>query len=115
VKKWKCVLSIPGDTMYLRAQTAAAKAAADDLGVELQVVSADMDAVAQGQQLLRFVQSQTAPKLDGIILEPVSAAGLPRVAEAAVAAGIAWTVSNAQVEYLGTLRKTAKVPVFLVA
>ena len=115
MKKWKCVLAIPGDTMYLHAQTAAAKATADLLGVELQVVSAEMDAVGQGQQVLKFVQAPTELRPDGILLEPVSAAGLPRVAEAAVAAGIAWVVSNAQVEYLGELRKKAKAPVFLVS
>jgi len=115
VKKWRCVLSIPGDSMYLREQTAAAKATADRLGVELDVVSADMDPVAQGQQLLRFIQSQPGSRPDGILLEPVSAAGLPRVAEAAVAAGIGWLVSNAQVEYLAMLRRKARVPVFLVS
>ena len=111
----RCVLSIPGDTMYLRAQTTAAQSAAARLSVELQVVSADMDPVAQGQQLLNLVQSRTAPRLDGILLEPVSAAGLPRVAETAVAAGIGWVVSNAQVEYLGALRKNAKAPVFQIS
>lgn len=115
MKKWRCVLSIPGDTLYLRAQTAAANAAAERLSVELQVVSAEMDAVAQGQKLLEFVQSRSEPRLDAILLEPVSANGLPRVAEAAVAAGIAWVISNADVDYLGTLRSKAKVPVFLVS
>jgi ribose transport system substrate-binding protein len=115
VKKWKCVLSIPGDAIYLREQVAVAKTAAERLGVELQVVDAEMDPVNQGQQLLRFVQSPPAERPDGILLEPVSAAGLPRVAEAAVAAGIGWLVSNAQVEYLGTLRRNAKTPVFLVS
>jgi ABC-type sugar transport system substrate-binding protein len=115
MKKWRYVLSIPGDSMYLREQTAAAKATAERLGVELEIVSADMDPVAQGQQLLKFIQSQPALRPDGILLEPVSAAGLPRVAEAAVAAGIGWMVSNAQVEYLATLRQKAKAPVFLVS
>lgn len=114
MKKWKCVLSLPGDNMYLREQMVAAKAAADRLGAELQVVNAQMDPVLQSQQLLEFVQSRTA-RPDAILIEPVSATGLPRVAEAAVAAGIAWVVSNAQVEYLGALRKNAKVPVFLVS
>ena len=111
----KYVLSVPGDTMYLRAQTAAAKAVADRLEVQLEVVSAEMDPVAQGQQLLTLVQSRTSAGLDGILVEPVSAVGLPRVAEAAVAAGIAWVVSNAQVDYVSTLRKSSKVPVFVVS
>lgn len=115
MKKWKYVLSIPGDTMYLRAQTAEAQSAADRLGVELEVVTADMDSVTQGQQLLDLIQSRTSPRLDGILVEPVSAAGLPRVAEAAVHAGIAWVVSNAQVDYVGALRRNAKVPVFQIS
>lgn len=114
VKKLKFVLSVPGDNMYLREQIALAKATAERLGAELQVLSADMDPVAQSQQLLEHVQSKTE-RPDGIFLEPVNATGLPRVAEAAVAAGIGWVVSNAQVEYLGTLRRTAKTPVFQVS
>ena len=115
MRKWRCVLSIPGDTLYLRAQTAAAHEVAERLSVNLQVVSADMDAVAQGQKLLEFVQSRSEPRLDAILLEPVNATGLPRVAEAAVAAGIGWVVSNAQVDYLGSLRSKGTVPVFLVS
>ena len=115
MKKRRFVLSIPGDTLYLRAQTAAATEAAQRLSVELQVVSAGMDAVAQGQRLLEFVQAGSELRPDGILLEPVNATGLPRVAEAAVAAGIGWVVSNAQVEYLGALRSKAKAPVFLLS
>jgi ABC-type sugar transport system substrate-binding protein len=115
VKKLNCVLSIPGDAIYLREQVAIAKTTADRLGVELQVVDAEMDPVNQGQQLLKFVQAPAAERPQGILLEPVSAAGLPRVAEAAVAAGIGWLVSNAQVDYLGTLRKNAKAPLFQVS
>ena len=115
MKKLNCVLSIPGDAIYLREQVAIAKTTADRLGVELQVVDAEMDPVNQGQQLLKFVQGPAAERPQGILLEPVSAAGLPRVAEAAVAAGIGWLVSNAQVDYLPTLRKNAKAPVFQVS
>ncbi len=109
------VLSLPGDALYLREQATAAKAVAVRLGVGLQVVSAQMDPVLQSQQLLDVVHSRGASRTDAILLEPVSASGLPRVAEAAVAAGIGWAVSNALVEYLGTLRKNAKAPVFLVS
>jgi ribose transport system substrate-binding protein len=114
MKKLKFVLSVPGDTMYLRAQTAAAQATADRLGVELEIVSAKMDSVAQGQDLVNSVHSKTS-RPDGILVEPVSAAGLPRVAEAAVAAGIGWVVSNAHVDYIGALRKNPKVPVFQIS
>jgi len=115
VKKWHCVLSVPGDNMYLREQTAAAKAVADRLGVDLQVLNAQMDSLAQSEQLLSLVQAPAGQRPDAILLEPVSASGLRRVAEAAIAAGIGWMVSNAQVEYLADLRKVAKSPVFLVS
>ena len=115
MKKFRFILSVPGDTMYLRAQTAAAQATASRLGAELEVQIAQMDAVGQGQQLLNLVQSRTESHPDAIIVEPVSAAGLPRVAEAAVAAGIAWVVSNAHVDYIGALRRNAKVPVFQIS
>ena len=114
MRKLKFVLSVPGDTMYLRAQTSAAQATADRLGVELEIVSAQMDSVAQGQDLVNSVHSKTS-RPDGILVEPVSAAGLPRVAEAAVAAGIGWVVSNAHVDYIGALRKNPKVPVFQIS
>jgi ribose transport system substrate-binding protein len=114
MKTLKFVLSVPGDTMYLRAQTAAAQATADRLGVNLEIVSAQMDSVAQGQDLVNSVHSKTS-RPDGILVEPVSAAGLPRVAEAAVAAGIGWVVSNAHVDYIGALRKNPKVPVFQIS
>jgi ribose transport system substrate-binding protein len=115
VKKSKFVLALPGDNMYLREQTLVAKATTDRLGVELEVINAQMDPVLQSQQLLKFVQATPESRPDGILIEPVSATGLPRVAEAAVAAGIGWVVSNAQVDYLSTLRVSAKVPVFLVS
>jgi len=114
VGKLKFVLSVPGETMYLRAQTAAAQAVADRLGVELEILSAQMDAVGQGQQLLNLVQSSRS-RPNGIIVEPVSAAGLPRVAEAAVAAGIAWVLSNAHADYIGALRKKARASVFQIS
>ena len=101
--------------MYVRAQTAAAQSAADRASVELEVINASMDAVAQGQQLLDVVLSKKLPRPAGILVEPVSAAGLPRVAQAAVAAGIAWVISNAHVDYLDSVRRNAKVPVFQIS
>ncbi|MDE3169096.1 MAG: substrate-binding domain-containing protein [Acidobacteriota bacterium] len=115
MKRHRFVLSVPGDTMYLRAQVDAAKAAADRAGAKLEVLDAQMDAVTQGQQLLRLVQTRPEARPDAILVEPVGASGLPRVAEAAVAAGIAWVVSNGKVDYVGLLRKSAKVPVFVVS
>lgn len=115
MKKMKCVYAIPGDNLYLREQTSAAEAAASRLGMELRVIAAEMDPILQSQQLLSLVQGNEAERPDVILIEPVNATGLPRVAEAAVAAGIAWVVSNAQVDYITKLRRTAKAPVFVVS
>jgi ABC-type sugar transport system substrate-binding protein len=115
LKKSKCIYAIPGDNLYLREQTAAAEAAAGRLGMEVQVISGEMDPILQSQQLLSLVQAKEADRPDAILIEPVNATGLPRVAEAAVAAGIAWVVSNAQVDYIPRLRRNAKAPVFVVS
>jgi len=114
MKKLSIVVSLPGENNYLREQEAAAKAAAQRLGLDLQVINAKSDPVTQSQQVLEIVQSQTA-RPDAVIVEPVNNQGLPRVAEAAVAAGIGWVVSNASVDYLEPLRKTAKAPLFAVS
>jgi ABC-type sugar transport system substrate-binding protein len=114
MKKLSIVVSLPGENNYLREQESAAKAAAQRLGLELRVMNARSDPVTQSQQLLEIMQSQfTRP--DAVIVEPVNNQGLPRVAEAAVAAGVGWVVSNARVDYLEPLRQTAKAPVFTVS
>lgn len=115
MKSLKVVVALPGENNYLREQEGAAKETARRLGVELTLLNANSDAVTQSQQLLEIVQSESSPRPDAIIVEPVTAIGLPRVAEAAVAVGVAWVVSNAEVSYLDRLRKTSKVPVFAVS
>jgi ABC-type sugar transport system substrate-binding protein len=114
MKRLRILLSLPGENNYLRQQEAAAKATAQRLGVDLTVINARSDPVTQSQQVLESVQARSALP-DGIIVEPVNIQGLPRVAEAAVAAGIGWVISNARVEYVEALRKTAKAPVFIVS
>src|SRR5579864_7177567 len=110
MKRLNVVVSLPGDNNYLREQASAAKATALRFDMELQVINAKSDPVMQSQQLLEIIQSKSA-RPDAILVEPVNNQGLPRVAEAAVAAGIGWVVSNARVDYLEPLRKTAKAPV----
>ncbi|MGZ4844294.1 MAG: sugar ABC transporter substrate-binding protein [Candidatus Angelobacter sp.] len=114
MKRLSIVISLPGENNYLREQEAVAKTTAQRLGLDLQVINAKSDPITQSQQVLELVQSKSA-RPDAVIVEPVNNQGLPRVAEAAVAAGIAWVVSNARVDYLELLRKTAKAPVFAVS
>jgi len=113
MKKLSIVISLPGENNYLREQEAAAKTTAQRLGLDLRIINAKSDPVTQSQQLLEIVQSASRP--DAIVVEPVNNQGLPRVAEAAVAAGIGWVISNALVDYLEALRKKAKAPIFGVS
>jgi ABC-type sugar transport system substrate-binding protein len=114
MKRLSIVISLPGENNYLREQEAVAKTSAQRLGIDLQVINAKSDAITQSQQVLEVVQAHSG-RPDGVIVEPVNNQGLPRVAEAAVAAGIGWVVSNARVDYMEPLRKIAKAPVFAVS
>jgi ABC-type sugar transport system substrate-binding protein len=114
MKQLDVVVSLPGDNKYLREQALVAQASAQRLGMKLRIINAGSDPVVQSQQLLEIIQS-SRERPDAIIIEPVNETGLPRVAEAAVHAGIAWIVSNARVDYLEALRTTARTPIFSVS
>jgi ABC-type sugar transport system substrate-binding protein len=109
------VVSLPNDNKYQHEQAVVARATALRLGVEVDLFHASDDVISQGQQLLSVIQAEPSSRPDAIIVEPVSGAGLERVARAAVAAGIAWIVSNFNVEYLVELRNVSSVPVFVVS
>lgn len=113
--KIRLLVSLPGDSNYLREQATVAKTTAARLGVDLQMLNANSDPITQSQQLLRVIQSSSELRPDGIIVEPVSDSGMSQVAGAAVAAGIAWVISNARVDYIQALRRTSKVPVFAIS
>jgi ribose transport system substrate-binding protein len=102
------------DNDYQIEQAVAAEETARRLGVNIQIIYAENDAVLQSTQLLKIIQSGSAPHPDGIIFEPVGGTGLPQVAAAAAAAGIGWVVLNRDVDYLTELRKTSRVPMFEV-
>ena len=72
------------DNDYQAEQALAAERAARRLGVSIEIVYADNDAVSQSQQILKRLQaSERRP--DAIILEPVSVTAMPQVARAALA------------------------------
>ncbi len=114
MKKVRIVVSLPNDNAYQHEQGVVAKATGEQLGLELQVIHANDDSITQSQQLLEVIQSRPENRPSAFLVEPVTAAGLRRVAEEAVAAGIGWVISNSDVDYLGQLRKSTKVPVFTV-
>jgi ABC-type sugar transport system substrate-binding protein len=78
------------------------------------VIHAHDDSITQSQQLLEIIQSNSAEMPNAFLVEPVTATGLRRVAEVAVAKGIAWVISNSEVDYVKQLRKSPQVPVFTV-
>ncbi len=114
MNKWKVLLSLITESNdYQQEQASLAALTAQRLGMDLQTIYADNDAIVQSQQLLRAVQSKTGHP-DAIIFEPVGT-GLAVVAKAAVSAGIAWVIMNRNVDYLPALRQLNKAPCFEVS
>src|SRR5215469_15407623 len=115
MKKLKFVVSLTNcENDYQIEQATSAHAASQRLGLYLELLYAENDAILQSQQLLNVIQSRSAPRPDGLIFEPVGGTALLQVAKAAVSAGIGWAVLNREVEYLTELRRTFKVPLFSV-
>lgn len=101
------------DNDYQRENAAAAEHAAVKLGMKVEIIYADNDAITQSQQLLQVIQSKPEKRPHAIAFEPVGTA-LPQVAAAAVKANIGWVVLNRDAEYLSEVRRGATAPVFLV-
>jgi ribose transport system substrate-binding protein len=115
MKKLRFVVSlITDDNDYQRQQASAAQEAAARLGVDLKTLFAGSDAIHQSQQLLDIVQARDSG-VNGILVEPASRTAFPKVAQAAVSAGIAWVVINADADYLRELRSGSTIPAFTVS
>jgi ribose transport system substrate-binding protein len=98
------------DNDYQQEQAAAAEKAGRRLGVDVNVIHANNDPLAQSQQLLHYVQDSSVARPDAIIFEPAGGTAFPQVARAAAAAGIGWVVLNSDVDYILELRRQYKVP-----
>lgn len=103
------------DNDYQQEQAAAAEKAGRRFGVDVKIVHAGNDALAQSQQLLHYVQDSGVARPDAIMFEPSGGTAFPQVARAAVAAGIGWVVMNHEVDYIAELRRGSKVPVFAIS
>ena len=116
MKRLTFVVSLTNnDNDYQQEQAAAAEKAARRLGVDVKIIHADNDALAQSQQLLHFVQDASVVRPDAIMFEPAGGTAFPQVARAAAAAGIGWVVLNHDVDYIHELRRTYKVPGFAIS
>src|ERR1700724_432074 len=100
------------DNDYQQEQAAAAEKAGRRLGVDVKIIHASNDALAQSQQLLHYVQDSAVARPDAIMFEPAGGTAFPQVARAAAAAGIGWVVLNHEVELVSELRRLLKGAVF---
>jgi ribose transport system substrate-binding protein len=115
VKKLRFLVSlITKDNDFQLQQAASAETAARDLGIDLEIVYADGDTITQSTQALKAIQAQPGLQPDGIIVEPAGGTGLPQVAKAAIEAGIAWGLVNHDAGYVAELRRSSKIPIFIV-
>ncbi len=115
MKKLRFVVSLTtDDNDYQQEQATSAVEAAARQGVDIELLYAENDAILQSQQLLKVIQASPESRPNGIIFEPVGGTAMPQVAKAAAAAGIGWVVLNREVEYLADLRRSFKVPIFLI-
>ncbi len=116
MKRLSFVVSLTNnENDYQQEQAAAAEKAGRRLGVDVKLIHADNDALAQSQQLLHFVQGPATSRPDAIMFEPAGGTAFPQVARAAVAAGIGWVVLNHEVDYLQELRRAYKIPMFAIS
>jgi len=98
---------------YQAEQAVAVAEMATRLGIKVQIIYADNDAVNQTQQLIKIIQDP-AQRPTAILVEPVGT-GMAQVAKAAVAAGIGWGIINSDPDYIAELRQGGAVPVFSVS
>src|SRR5262245_46973423 len=101
---------ITEDNDFQLFQAADARQEAARLGLELEVIFAEGNAIQQIQQLFRQIHSSQRPF--ALIVEPVVDEGMERVARNATDAGIGWIVLNRRAPYLPELMtRRLKLPV----
>ena len=116
MKKLRFLISLHScENDFQVAQAQCAEDTASKLGIDVEIIFAENDAVHQSTQLLKAIQSQKESRPDAIVLEPVGGTAMPQVARAASAARIGWAILNRRPEYLAELRTQATAPIFAVS
>lgn len=116
MKRPRIVVSLTtNDNDYQIEQAAAAEQAARRLGVDVEILYANNDAIQQSQQILKIVQAPKNFLPDAIVFEPVGGTALPQAARAAAAANIGWVVLNREAEYMTELRRITRAPIFSIS
>ena len=90
---------------FQRMQAADARSAAARLGLDVDVVFAENNAVLQIQQLFQRVHAPPDERPAALVVESVAGDGLERVARNAARAEIGWVLLNWSLAYLEALRK----------
>lgn len=91
----KVVVSLLTDKQeYQRLQAEDARAAGVRNGLEVEILWADGNPVAQLQQVFQRVNAPAGSRPAAILVEPAAAAGLEGAGRAAAAAGVGWVLLN---------------------
>jgi ribose transport system substrate-binding protein len=98
---------------YQTEQAAAAKHAAQDSAVDLEIIQTEHDPIGQSQEIFKLLYYPPEKRPNGILFEPV---GTPivKAAELAASSGVGWVVLNREVDYLNDLRRRYSTPLFSV-
>jgi ribose transport system substrate-binding protein len=116
MRRLKFLISLmTNENDYQLEQAHSAELAATKLGVDIQILYAENDAITQSTQILRAIQVEPKDRPDAIVFEPVGGTALPQVAQAAVNANIGWALLNRDAPYIRDFRRTAKSPIFGVS
>jgi ribose transport system substrate-binding protein len=114
MKKFRITLLVVENNDYQTEQVISAQAAANRLGIQLQVIHTEHDAIVQGDQVLKLLQCEAGQRPDGILFEPVGTP-LAQAAKLAASIGVGWVVLNREsVDYLSNLRQHCSAPMFSV-
>lgn len=109
----KVVVSLITDQNDFQVEQAEdARRTAAELGLDIEVVFAEGNAVFQINQLFRFIHAPADRRPVALIVEPVSDAGMKRAAQNAVKAGIGWILLNRSAPHVAELnREFPKLPI----
>lgn len=114
MKKFKFAVLVVENNDYQAAQAASALEAAQRLGIDLEVVHIEHDAVLQSQRVLELLYLPAETRPDAILFEPVGTS-LTQPAKIAASSGVAWVVLNRdEIEYVKDLRRQYETPVFSI-
>ncbi len=113
MRRLKFLISLmTNENDYQLEQAHSAELAAAKLGVDIEILYAENDAITQSTQILRAIQVEPEDRPDAIVFEPVGGTALPQVAQAAVKSGIGWALLNRDAAYIRDFRSIAKSPIF---